>query len=226
MGYVFRRRNCTLVPNTLLLIHIIIYEDDKDLREGLGQLLSATGEFYIEGMFSNCDTITIDLKELKADILLMDIDMPGTNGIEGVRLAKATKPLINILMFTVFDDDKKIFDAICAGADGYILKKTIPEKIIEAIKDVYNGGAPMTPSIARKVLQAFPKKTAHDTEQLTAKELEVLQQLVKGKSYKQIAAELSIGIETVRTHIKHIYAKLHVRSMSQAVVKAINQKIV
>jgi DNA-binding NarL/FixJ family response regulator len=219
-------RNCILATNNPLLIHLIIYEDDKELREGLGQLFSATGEFFVEGMFSNCDTIAIDLKQLKADILLMDIDMPGINGIEGVRLAKAAKPSVNILMFTVFDDDKKIFDAICAGADGYILKKTMPEKIIEALKDLYNGGAPMTPSIARKVLQAFPKKTTADTDPLTDKELEVLQQLVRGNSYKQIADELSIGIETVRTHIKHIYSKLHVRSMSQAVVKAINQKIV
>ena len=209
-----------------VLINLIIYEDDKDLREGLGQLLSGTGEFSIEGMFSNCDTIAIDMEQLKADILLMDIDMPGINGIEGVRLAKAAKPSVNILMFTVFDDDKKIFEAICAGADGYILKKTIPEKIIEALKDVHNGGAPMTPSIAKKVLQAFPKKTMHDIEALTDKELEVLQQLVMGNSYKQIADALSIGIETVRTHIKHIYTKLHVRSMSQAVAKAINQKIV
>jgi DNA-binding NarL/FixJ family response regulator len=219
-------RNCILATNNALLIHLIIYEDDKELREGLGQLFSATGEFFVEGMFSNCDTIAIDLKQLKADILLMDIDMPGINGIEGVRLAKAAKPSVNILMFTVFDDDKKIFDAICAGADGYILKKTMPEKIIEALKDLYNGGAPMTPSIARKVLQAFPKKTTADTDPLTDKELEVLQQLVRGNSYKQIADELSIGIETVRTHIKHIYSKLHVGSMSQAVAKAINQKIV
>ena len=112
------------------MIHLIIYEDDKDLREGLGQFLSDSGEFSIEGMFSNCETIAIDLRELKADVLLMDIDMPGINGIEGVRIAKAAKPSISILMFTVFDDDKKIFDAICAGADGYILKKTLPEIVV------------------------------------------------------------------------------------------------
>ena len=208
------------------MIHVIIYEDDKDLREGLAQLLTMTNDFIVEGRFPNCDTIQTDLKELKADVLLMDIDMPGTNGLEGVRLAKSTKPDVSILMFTVFDDDKKIFDAICAGADGYLLKKTSPEKIIEAVKDVQNGGAPMTPSIARKVLQFFPKKTSPDTEPLTEKEHEVLQQLVAGKSYKQVADALGISIETVRTHIKRIYTKLHVRSMSQAVAKAINQKIV
>ena len=208
------------------LIHLLIYEDDKDLREGLGDFLSATGEFIIEGMFSNCDTISVDVKELKADIILMDIDMPGRNGIEGVRLAKAQKPEINILMFTVFDDDKKIFDAICAGADGYLLKKTPPDRLVEGLKDVYNGGAPMTPSIAHKVLQAFPRKEKVQHEPLTEKELEILQHLVQGNSYKQVAECAGISIDTVRTHIKHIYAKLHVRSMSQAVAKAINQKIV
>ena len=208
------------------LIHLLIYEDDKDLREGLGDFLSATGEFIIEGMFSNCDTISVDVKELKADIILMDIDMPGRNGIEGVRLAKAQKPEINILMFTVFDDDKKIFDTICAGADGYLLKKTPPDRLVEGLKDVYNGGAPMTPSIARKVLQAFPRKEKVQHEPLTEKELEILQHLVQGNSYKQVAECAGISIDTVRTHIKHIYAKLHVRSMSQAVAKAINQKIV
>ena len=208
------------------LIHLLIYEDDKDLREGLGQYLSASGEFSVSGMFSNCDTIDVDLKEIEADIILMDIDMPGRNGIEGVRVAKALKPGIRILMFTVFDDDKKIFDAICAGADGYLLKKTPPDRLIEGLKDIYNGGAPMTPSIARKVLMAFPKKETTQHETLTEKELEVLQLLVQGNSYKQVAALSNISIDTVRSHIKHIYAKLHVQSMSQAVAKAINQKIV
>ena len=213
--------------NTTILIHLLIYEDDNDLREGLGQFIAATGEFSVEGLFANCDTIAIDIKELKPDTILMDIDMPGRNGIEGVRIAKAQMPDINILMFTVFDDDKKIFDAICAGADGYLLKKTVPEKIIEALKDLHSGGAPMTPSIAKKVLQFFPRQKEDRKEiPLTEKEREVLQQLVEGKSYKQVADVLNIGIETVRTHIKHIYSKLHVGSMSQAVAKAIQHKIV
>jgi DNA-binding NarL/FixJ family response regulator len=209
------------------LIRLLIYEDDSDLREGLTQLLTATNEFSVEGAFSNCDTIAVDLAEVDADIILMDIDMPGTNGIEGVSIAKKVKPAVNVLMFTIFDDDQKIFDAICAGADGYLLKKTVPEKIIEALKDVHNGGAPMTPSIAKKVLQSFPRKTTiDDYTPLTEKETAVLQQLVNGKSYKQAAKELNISVETVRSHIKRIYSKLHVSSMSQAVAKAINQKIV
>jgi DNA-binding NarL/FixJ family response regulator len=208
------------------LIKLFIYEDDKDLRDGLCQFLAATGIFEVVCSFANCDTIQQDLKSADVDILLMDIDMPGTNGIEGIRLAKAVKPSLNILMFTVFDDDKKIFDAICSGADGYLLKKTAPEKIIEALKDVYNGGAPMTPSIAKKVLASFPRKTDNDTEPLTAKEQEILTHLVNGNSYKQVASLQNTSVETVRTHIKHIYSKLHVSSMSQAVAKAIQHKIV
>lgn len=208
------------------MIKLFIYEDDEDLRDGLCQFLAATGLFDVVCSFPNCDTIQQDLQSTDVDILLMDIDMPGTNGIEGIRLAKAVKPELNILMFTVFDDDKKIFDAICSGADGYLLKKTAPEKIVEALKDVYNGGAPMTPSIAKKVLNFFPRKSAADTEPLTAKEQIILSHLVDGNSYKQIASLQHISVETVRTHIKHIYSKLHVSSMSQAVAKAINQKIV
>lgn len=208
------------------MIRLIIYEDDRDLREGLSQFLSSTNEFDVTGLFENCDTIQTDVTQLKPDVLLMDIDMPGTNGITGILMAKSVNPLLHILMFTVFDDDKKIFDAICNGADGYLLKKTPPEKIIEALKDVYNGGAPMSPSIARKVLNSFPKKTISDAEQLTSKEHEVLVHLVNGKSYKQIADLQRVSIETIRSHIKHIYTKLHVGSMSQAVAKAIKNKII
>ncbi len=208
------------------MIRLLIYEDDKDLREGLAQFLGNTNEFEVVCQFENCDTIQTDVVKFNPDVLLMDIDMPGINGIEGIRLAKIIRPSLNILMFTVFDDDKKIFDAICNGADGYLLKKTPPDKIIEALKDVHMGGAPMTPSIAKKVLNFFPKKITADTEPLTEKEQEILSHLVNGKAYKQIANLQNVGIETVRTHIKHIYSKLHVSSMAQAVAKAINQKIV
>lgn len=208
------------------MIRLLIYEDDKDLREGLAQFLGSNDEFEVACHFENCDTIKSDVALFDPDILLMDIDMPGTNGIEGILHAKMAKPSVNILMFTVFDDDKKIFDAICNGADGYLLKKTPPNKIIEALKDVYTGGAPMTPSIAKKVLNFFPKKSIPDAQLLTVKEMEILVHLVNGKSYKQIADLQSVGLETVRTHIKHIYSKLHVNSMSQAVAKAIHQKIV
>jgi DNA-binding NarL/FixJ family response regulator len=219
--------NKSIFESKKALIKLYIYEDDEDLRDGLSKYLSSSGFFDVVCCFGNCDTIATDLKAAAVDVILMDIDMPGTNGIEGVRIAKAIQPSTQILMFTVFDDDKKIFDAICAGADGYILKKTSPEKIIDALKDVYNGGAPITPSIAKKVLQSFPKKNSEENEVLlSVKEREILVQLVNGKSYKQIAASSAIGIETVRTHIKRMYSKLHVHSMSQAVAIAIKQKIV
>ena len=208
------------------MIKLLIYEDDRDLQEGLSNFLISTNEFIVEACYVDCNTIREDLKYSEAEIILMDIDMPGTSGIEGVRIAKTIKPQISILMFTVFDDDKKIFDAICAGADGYLLKKTRPEKIIEALKDAHNGGAPMTPSIAKKVLNFLPRDSKTETEPLTEKEGEVLQHLVSGKSYKQVAASMKITIETVRSHIKNIYRKLHVHSMSQAVAKAINQKLI
>ena len=208
------------------MIRILIYEDDMDVQEGLRSLLSVANEFIVEACYTNCDTIKNDLDYSSPDIILMDIDMPGASGIEGVRIAKSIRPKVCILMFTVFDDDKKIFDALCAGADGYLLKKTNPEKIIEALKDVLNGGAPMTPSIAKKVLHFLPRESKTETEPLTEKECEVLQQLVNGKSYKQVAAALKITLETVRTHIKNIYRKLHVHSMSQAVAKAINEKLI
>lgn len=207
------------------MLHLLIYEDDKGVREALQQLLTAGGEFTVACMFENCDTVETDLKELRADVILMDIDMPGIGGIEGVRRAKAVRPVVSVVMFTVFEDDKKIFDAICAGADGYLLKSTPPEKISDALKDVYAGGAPMTPSIAKKVLGFFPRTTTQTDVPLTDKEREVLQELVNGKSYKQVAAALNITLETVRTHIKHIYSKLHVSSMSQAVAKAIRNKL-
>lgn len=215
------------MKQTPLLIKLNIYEDDEDLRGGLSDYLSSTGDFEVVCSLGNCDTIVEDLREANVDVILMDIGMPGIGGIEGVRLAKAALPSVNILMFTVFDDDEKIFDAICAGADGYLLKQTTPQKIIEALKDVCSGGAPVTSSIAKKILKSFPKKVREDSkDSLTVKEREILLHLVNGKSYKEIASNSNISIETVRTHIKRMYSKLHVHSMSQAVAKAIQQRIV
>jgi len=158
----------------------------------------------------------------------MDINMPGTNGLQGLSIIRGYNPDINVLMLTVFDDNEKIFQAICNGASGYLLKKTAPSKIIEAIQEVYNGGAPITSTIAKKILQMFPKTPARSSEadKLSAREQEILQLLMKGYSYKMIAPELKITLETVRTHIKRIYEKLHVASLTEVVAKAINQRIV
>lgn len=168
------------------------------------------------------------MHQANPDVVMMDINMPGISGIEAVQMIKEKFPQVNILMQTVFDDNDKIFAAICAGASGYMLKKTPPPKMIEAIRETYLGGAPMTASVAVKVLQMFRQQTAGKTEfiDLSDREKEILALLVKGKSYKAIAADCFISIDTVSTHVRHIYEKLHVHSKSEAVAKAINQKLV
>ena len=157
----------------------------------------------------------------------MDIDMPVVNGIKGITLARHANANVKILMFTVFEDEDKIFDAISAGADGYLLKNSSPDRLLEALQQLQKGESPMTPAIARKVLNYFSaKKIKQEVYQLTEKEKEVLKCLTEGLSYKMIAAEMKISIETVRTHLKRIYAKLHVSSSTQAVSKALNEKLV
>jgi DNA-binding NarL/FixJ family response regulator len=208
-------------------IKIIIYEDNNALRESLQVLLNGLDKFHVVGSFGDCLAVENQVRTLKPDIVLMDIDMPGRNGIVGVGLVKKTDPSVETLMLTVFDDNDKVFQALCAGASGYLLKKTPPHKILEAIEELYEGGAPMTPSIARKVLTLFPRTPTinHELEKLTPREQEVLHSLAEGNSYKMIADVLSISVETVRTHIKRIYEKLHVHSVSEAIAKVFLKKL-
>jgi len=176
----------------------------------------------MKGAFENCNHVSMHMETLRPEVVLMDIEMAGTNGLEGLRIIKKKYPNVLVIMLTVFEDNEKVFDAICSGASGYLLKKTPHEKIIDAIHDVLGGGAPMTSSIARKVLDHFPK-TASNTEEiksLAPREQEVLQLLVTGHSYKMIAEKLGITLETVRSHIKRIYEKLHVHSATEAAAKA------
>lgn len=203
-------------------IRIVLYEDNAALRDSLRILLGGLAQFDLVGDFGNCLNIEDEVRRLDPDVILMDIDMPGRSGIEGAYLAKRVNPATEVLMLTVFDDNDKVFQAVCAGASGYLLKKTPPAKILEAIEDVYNGGAPMTPVIARKVLELFPRTPAVNTEldKLTPREQAVLRSLSSGNSYKMVAGELGISIETVRTHIKRIYEKLHVHSVAEAIAKA------
>jgi DNA-binding NarL/FixJ family response regulator len=174
------------------------------------------------GARENCNSVEADILELQPDVVLMDIDMPGTNGIEGLKRIRKQLPSIFIIMLTVFEDEEKIFEAIHAGAHGYFLKKTMPDKLIEGIRDVLEGGAPMTPSVAKKVLhmvsQQTPEKSKNPFE-LTGREVEILSMLSKGMSYKMIADAGGISFHTVNSHLKKIYEKLHVHSATEAVSK-------
>jgi DNA-binding NarL/FixJ family response regulator len=208
-------------------IQILIYEDNVLLRESLTNLLALTGEYQVLASFPDCTDVVNQVKLLKPDVILMDIDLPGINGIEAVQLIRKFDPQVQIIMLTVFDDNSHVFDAMYAGANGYLLKKYISDKLLHSIQEVLQGGAPMSPSIARLIISSLqqPVVAAKDY-QLTNREKEILQLLSSGNSFKMIAAELSISLDTVRTHIKHIYDKLHVRSQIEAVSKAIQEKLV
>ena len=210
------------------IIKVTLFEDNGNLRRGLATLINGSGGFECAGAFSNCDNLIKNISDTKPDVVLMDIDMPGINGIEAVKILKNQFPDIKVLMETIIDDDEKVFQSICNGAEGYILKSTAPVQILEAIREIHEGGSPMTPSIATKVLTMFRSGTKFQKKEffsLTERELDVLKHLVEGMSYKLIANSCFISIETVSTHVKNIYKKLHVHSKSEAVAKAIFRNI-
>jgi DNA-binding NarL/FixJ family response regulator len=210
------------------MIKVLIYEDNPQFREGLCMLLNGTDGFEVLAAYKNCNTVEDEVNAWKPDVILMDIDMPGTNGIQGLQRLRKINTDVKILMITVFDDNKNVFDAIKSGANGYVLKKTQPSKLIEYIQEASTGGAPMTSSIATQVLKMFSETHNRVSEDydLSSREKEVLQHLVNGYSYKMIAAEMFIAVDTVRSHIKKIYEKLHVNSKSEAVAKAFRDNII
>jgi DNA-binding NarL/FixJ family response regulator len=204
-----------------MTIKVLIYEDNESLRKSIQTLLLWNSGFDVVAAMPNAISVTDDIAVLKPDVILMDIDMPDCTGVQAVTRIRAANNNVPVIMFTVFDDDENIFNAICAGADGYLLKKNF-DQIPTAIKDVLDGGAPMTGSVAKKVLTFVPQnKPAKnpDIETLSPREKEILEHIVKGYSYKMIAGELSIATETVRSHIKKIYKKLQVNSATEAVYK-------
>lgn len=202
---------------------ILLFEDNESLRHSLKTLLNSEEDYEVAGDFSNCENAGHIVIKTNPDIVLMDIEMPGINGIEGLRIIKELRPDIAIIMHTVFEDDQKLFDSLCAGANGYLLKNSPFPDLLTALREVLLGGAPMSPSIAKKVLHSFHSKTKFD---LSHRETEVLQLLVKGYSYKMIAAALFVSLPTIQTHIKNIYNKLHVNCGREAVVIALRDKIV
>lgn len=207
---------------------VAIVEDHEDLRSSLCLILNTTPGFACVGCYGRCEDLLEELETISPGVILMDIGLPGMSGIEGVRRVKALQPEIQILMLTIYEDDVQVFQAICAGAGGYLLKKASPVEILQAIEQVIAGGVPMTASVAQKVIKMFrdfaPKPET--CEDLTPREYEVLKALVEGLDYKQIAQRHFISLDTVRNHIRHIYEKLHVHSKTEAVTKALRQRLV
>ncbi|MBK7800833.1 MAG: response regulator transcription factor [Saprospiraceae bacterium] len=206
-------------------VRIIIYEDSDHLRSSLCSLFQWNTEMEVMLAKPNPSEVLKDIDEYRPDVILMDIDMPVMNGIEAVTLLRSNNSAIPVIMLTIFEDAENIYNAICAGATGYLLKNDF-EHIIYSIKDVLNGGAPMTGSVARKVLNSFAKPVPvkkENLEQLTDRENEILNALVVGSSYKMIADKLELSIDTIRTHIKKIYKKLQVNSATEAIYKITNK---
>lgn len=211
---------------TKKIISVAIIEDDKSIRDGISSFLNSVDEFVCTGIYDSCEAALENIHTQLPDIVLMDISLRGMSGIEGIKKIKAVFPDLRIIMLTVYEDDQKIFDSLRAGASGYLLKRTPLDKISEAIKDTLSGGAPVTPSIAKRVLNYFYDAGNTDVSfNLTIREKEILEQLIAGLSYNKIAAKLFISIDTVRSHIKNIYEKLQVHSKSEAVAKALKQKL-
>jgi DNA-binding NarL/FixJ family response regulator len=202
------------------MIIVAIIEDIKEIREGLQMLIDSSDGFSCIKTYSSGEEAIAELPALCPDVVLMDINLPGINGIEAVRTLKTTCTGSLFIMSTVYEDDENIFESLKAGASGYLLKKTAPSKILDSITEVYHGGSPMSSQIARRVIASFQQKDSIDNDELlTPREKEILRQLAKGLRYKEIAAELSISMETVRSHTRHIYEKLQVQSRTEAINK-------
>lgn len=206
-------------------ITILIFEDNIPLRQSLKVLLEGMENYWVAGDYSNCKNVKEITQSLEPDIVIMDIDMPEADGIEGLKVIKETRPDTEIIMHTVFDDDQRLFDCLCYGASGYILKNTSFTRLIDAIETVQQGGSPLSPSIARKVLNSFQKKKENNYN-LSTRELEILSFMVQGYSYKMIADACFISLDTVRGHVRNIYTKLHVNCGTAAVAKALKDHIV
>jgi DNA-binding NarL/FixJ family response regulator len=206
---------------------IVIFEDNQRLRQSLRILLEGVEGYKVSGDYENGEQAAVAIDKHHPDVVIMDIDMPGVDGIEGLRIIKERSPQTFIIMHTVLEDEERLFKCLCSGANGYILKNTSFVNLLDAIDNVLHGGAPLSPPIAKKVLQSFQVTSAGRLQyNLSEREVEVLKYLVKGFSYKMIAATCYISLDTVRGHIRNIYTKLHVNCGREAVSKALRDKIV
>ena len=209
------------------MIYVAIVEDDDEVRNSMQEFLSTTDDLSCIGTFSNAEDFIRQFGSLNVDVVVMDITMPGMTGIQCVSLLKPKRPEVQFLMCTSHIDAEKTFDSLCAGATGYLLKNSAPQKLFDAIRDIYKGGSPMSSQIARLVVNSFPdkKKNAGLLETFTIREQEILNALAKGYQYKEIADQLFISIETVRTYLRKIYEKLQVHSKVEALNKVFPKDI-
>jgi DNA-binding NarL/FixJ family response regulator len=211
------------------MIGLLIYEDNDSLRDSVCNLLALSGNLQLLGAFPRAGEIASHLVRFRPDVILMDIEMPGINGIEAVKQVRQLDKKVHIIMLTVFDDNRHVLDAICAGASGYLLKKHLSDHLPDAIRQVIAGEPPMSPGIARMIIASMHQSQTTPVPndyKLSTRETEILSHLSKGKSIKLMASELFISVDTVRTHIKNIYEKLQVHTQTEAVSKAINEKLV
>ena len=208
-----------------MAINIAIVEDNKEILHSLQLIFSYYNELHVVAVYPNAEDFLNDYAQLQIDVVIMDINLPGLSGVKTVEKVKSTNTTLQFLICTIYEDEETIFEALCAGAAGYLLKNTAPESFLAAIKDVYAGGSPMSPNIARKVVSSFTaqKKINTDYESLSPREREILDLLAKGFRYKEIAAQLFISVETVRKHIRNIYGKLQVTSRTEALLKTNQQ---
>jgi len=209
---------------------ILIIEDNKFIRSGWEIALSNEEDFKIIGSYRSCESAFKNKSIKDADLVLMDIGLPGMSGIEGVKYLKEKYPEQIIVMCTVHDDDEKVFNAICAGAVGYLLKKTSPDELVSALRDAYNGGSPMTPSVARKVIASFQKKQLKsftgEKVELTEREEQILNLMAEGKQYTEIANIIYLSLDGVYYHIRHIYEKLHVHTRAEAIATGLKNRLI
>jgi DNA-binding NarL/FixJ family response regulator len=210
------------------MIKVAVIEDRREIRDGLAALINGTEGYRCTGAFRSMEHALADISASLPDIVLVDIGLPGMSGIEGIRILRERHPTLQFLMLTIHDDDDRVFDAICAGACGYLLKRTAPARLLESLQEVTEGGAPMSPEVARKVIKLFReiRPPKHADYQLTPHQIRLLKLLADGHNYKTAAVELGVTVDTIAFHLRHIYEKLQVHSKSEAVAKALRDRII